>query len=79
MEIAPGIHSLGQRRGGHVHAFLLDDGDALTLIDTLFDTDAHRVLAAAAAAEPAGDRPASHPADPRPPLAPRRPGGARSA
>jgi glyoxylase-like metal-dependent hydrolase (beta-lactamase superfamily II) len=30
--------------GGHVHAFLLDDGDDLTLIDTLFDTDGHRVL-----------------------------------
>jgi glyoxylase-like metal-dependent hydrolase (beta-lactamase superfamily II) len=46
MEIAPGVHSLGQRRGGHVHAFLLDDGHGLTLIDTLADTDARRVLAA---------------------------------
>ncbi len=46
MEIAPGIHSLGQTQGGRVHAFLLDDGRDLTLIDTLFDTDAHRVLAA---------------------------------
>jgi glyoxylase-like metal-dependent hydrolase (beta-lactamase superfamily II) len=44
MEIAPGIHSLGQRMGGRVHAFLLDDGEGLTLIDTLFDTDGHRVL-----------------------------------
>jgi glyoxylase-like metal-dependent hydrolase (beta-lactamase superfamily II) len=27
-----------------VHAFLLDDGNGLTLIDTLYDTDGHRVL-----------------------------------
>jgi glyoxylase-like metal-dependent hydrolase (beta-lactamase superfamily II) len=40
MEIAPGVYSLAQRQGGNVHAFLLDDGDGLTLIDTLFDTDA---------------------------------------
>lgn len=45
MEVAPGIHSMGQRQGGNVHAFLLDDGNGLTLIDTLFDTDAHRILA----------------------------------
>jgi hypothetical protein len=46
MEIAKGIYSLGQRRGGHVHAFLIDDGHDLTLIDTLADDDARRVLAA---------------------------------
>jgi glyoxylase-like metal-dependent hydrolase (beta-lactamase superfamily II) len=46
MEIATGIYSLGQRRGGHVHAFLVDDGHDLTLIDTLADDDARRVLAA---------------------------------
>ncbi len=45
-EIAPGIHSLGQTLGGHVHAFLLESEDGLTLIDTLFDSDAHRVLEA---------------------------------
>lgn len=44
MEIAPGVHSIGQRLGGRVHAFLIDDGHQLTLIDTLYDTDAHRVL-----------------------------------
>ncbi len=44
MELAPGIRSLSQRKGGRVHAFLLEDGDDLTLIDTLYDTDAHRVL-----------------------------------
>src|SRR5687768_1022058 len=46
MEIATGIHSLGQTKGGRVHAFLLDDGDGLTLIDTLYDTDGRRVLEA---------------------------------
>jgi glyoxylase-like metal-dependent hydrolase (beta-lactamase superfamily II) len=45
-EIAPGVYSLGQRMGGHVHAFLLDDGNGLTILDTLYDTDAHRVLEA---------------------------------
>jgi glyoxylase-like metal-dependent hydrolase (beta-lactamase superfamily II) len=44
MQIATGVYSLEQSKGGHVHAFLLDDGEGLTLIDTLFDTDARRVL-----------------------------------
>ena len=44
MEIAPGVHAIGQVLGGHVHAFLLDDGAGLTLIDTLYDTDAHRIV-----------------------------------
>jgi glyoxylase-like metal-dependent hydrolase (beta-lactamase superfamily II) len=45
-EIAPGVHSLGHEKGGHVHAFLLDDGGALSLVDTLFEDDAHLVLEA---------------------------------
>jgi glyoxylase-like metal-dependent hydrolase (beta-lactamase superfamily II) len=44
MEITQGVYSIGQRQGGHVHAYLFDDGTDLTLIDTLFDTDGHRVL-----------------------------------
>jgi glyoxylase-like metal-dependent hydrolase (beta-lactamase superfamily II) len=44
MEIAAGVYSMDQSTGGHVHAFLLDDGEDLTLIDTLFDTDAGRIL-----------------------------------
>jgi glyoxylase-like metal-dependent hydrolase (beta-lactamase superfamily II) len=44
MQIAPGAYSLSQPQGGHVHAYLLDDGNGLTLIDTLYDTDGHRVL-----------------------------------
>lgn len=43
-ELAPGVHGLGQRKGGRVHAFLVEDGEELTLIDTLYDTDGARVL-----------------------------------
>jgi glyoxylase-like metal-dependent hydrolase (beta-lactamase superfamily II) len=45
-ELAPGIHSLGHGKGGHVHAFLIDDGGELSLVDTLFETDARLVLQA---------------------------------
>jgi glyoxylase-like metal-dependent hydrolase (beta-lactamase superfamily II) len=44
VELAPGIISIGQKRGGRVHAFLVADGRELTLVDTLFDTDARVVL-----------------------------------
>jgi glyoxylase-like metal-dependent hydrolase (beta-lactamase superfamily II) len=44
--IADGLYCLSQSKGGRVHAFLLDDGKDLTLIDTLFDTDGARVVAA---------------------------------
>ncbi len=43
-QIAPGVYSMKQNKGGHVHAFLLDSGTDLTLIDTLFDTDARQIL-----------------------------------
>ena len=43
-ELAPGIHSLGHGKGGHVHAFLIDSGDELSLVDTLFESDARLVL-----------------------------------
>jgi glyoxylase-like metal-dependent hydrolase (beta-lactamase superfamily II) len=45
-ELAPGIHSLGGRKGGRVRAFLLEAGNELTLVDTLFEDDAKQVLAA---------------------------------
>jgi glyoxylase-like metal-dependent hydrolase (beta-lactamase superfamily II) len=45
-ELAPGVHSLGHAKGGHVHAFLLDDGGELTLVDTLFEGDGRLVLEA---------------------------------
>jgi len=44
LKLADGIHYVRQTFGGHVHAFLLDDGNGLTLIDALYDTDAHRIL-----------------------------------
>lgn len=45
VELAPGLWSIGQRKGGRVHAFLCDGGNELTLVDTLFDTDGARILA----------------------------------
>jgi len=45
-ELAPGVHSLGHGKGGHVHAFLIDDGGELSLVDTLFEGDARLVLEA---------------------------------
>jgi glyoxylase-like metal-dependent hydrolase (beta-lactamase superfamily II) len=44
MEITSGIYSLWQKKGAYVHAYLLDDGKELTLIDTLYDVDAKRIL-----------------------------------
>ena len=43
-ELAPGIYSLGHGKGGHVHAFLLEAGGELTLVDTLFESDGRLVL-----------------------------------
>ncbi len=46
IELAPGVHSLGHGAGGHVHAFLLEHAGELTLVDTLYETDARLVLQA---------------------------------
>ena len=43
-ELAAGVYSLGHGKGGHVHAFLLEAGGELTLVDTLFEGDARLVL-----------------------------------
>lgn len=43
MELAPGVHSLGGKKGGRVHAFLVEDGTDLTLVDALFEEDARLV------------------------------------
>lgn len=43
-QISDGVYSMGHQKGGQVRAFLLDDGTDLTLIDTLFETDARLVL-----------------------------------
>jgi glyoxylase-like metal-dependent hydrolase (beta-lactamase superfamily II) len=45
MQIAPGLYSMGQEVAGKVHAYMVDDGNGLTLIDTLYDDDAKVVLA----------------------------------
>ncbi len=44
MQLAPGIYSLGIAKGFESHAFLVEDDDGLTLIDTLFDADGRVVL-----------------------------------
>jgi len=44
MQIAPGLYAMTQEQGGKVHAFLIDDGRELTLIDTLFDNDGNIVM-----------------------------------
>jgi glyoxylase-like metal-dependent hydrolase (beta-lactamase superfamily II) len=44
LQLTPSVWCIGQHSGGRVHAFLLDDGQGLTLVDTLFDTDGARVL-----------------------------------
>jgi glyoxylase-like metal-dependent hydrolase (beta-lactamase superfamily II) len=47
-KIAEGVYCVSQRKGGRVHAFLLDDGQDLTLIDSLYDTDGQRIVRAIA-------------------------------
>ena len=44
MKLTDGIHYLNQDKGGHVHAFLLDDGNGITLIDALYDDDGQMIL-----------------------------------
>ena len=46
IELAPGIYRLGHRAGGRVGAFILDHGGELSLVDTLFESDARLVLEA---------------------------------
>jgi glyoxylase-like metal-dependent hydrolase (beta-lactamase superfamily II) len=43
-ELAEGVYSLGHGKGGHVHAFLVDAGGELSLVDTLFEPDARLVV-----------------------------------
>ena len=60
MEVTPGVYSMSQQQGGHVHAFLLDDGNGLTLIDTLYDDDGNVVLAELQANRQDADRLEAH-------------------
>lgn len=46
IELGAGVHRLGHRAGGRVSAFLIDNGDDLSLVDTLFEDDARLVLEA---------------------------------
>jgi glyoxylase-like metal-dependent hydrolase (beta-lactamase superfamily II) len=46
MELAPGIEALGDARWGYVRAFLIDDGNELTLVDTLGEPHPFTILAA---------------------------------
>lgn len=46
MKIAPGLHSIGDKSGGHARAFLVEDtGGSLILIDTLKHDDGRLILA----------------------------------
>jgi glyoxylase-like metal-dependent hydrolase (beta-lactamase superfamily II) len=44
MQVTTGLYSLGDKRGGHVRAYLIDDGRELTLVDTLLDQSGSKVL-----------------------------------
>jgi glyoxylase-like metal-dependent hydrolase (beta-lactamase superfamily II) len=44
MRVAEGVYSIGQRKGGRVHAYLFEHGSELTLVDTLFDSDPRLLL-----------------------------------
>ena len=46
IELAPGLLRLGHGAGGRVSAFLITDGNELSLVDTLFEGDARLVLEA---------------------------------
>jgi len=43
-KVSDGLFSLGQKKGGRVHAFVIEHQGRLTLIDTLFDTDASFIV-----------------------------------
>jgi glyoxylase-like metal-dependent hydrolase (beta-lactamase superfamily II) len=47
--MVPGVHAIGpstrgQSQGGYSRAYLFEDTDGLTLVDTLWDEDAHMIL-----------------------------------
>jgi glyoxylase-like metal-dependent hydrolase (beta-lactamase superfamily II) len=49
MELIKGVHAIGPSRrglsqGGYSRAYLFEDKDGLTLVDTLWDEDAHMIL-----------------------------------
>lgn len=44
MQVAPEIYSLSQKKGGFVHAYLLEHDGGLVIIDTLYDTNAAIIM-----------------------------------
>lgn len=44
MRVAEGVYSLGQSKGGRVHAYLFEQPRELTLVDTLWDAEPKLVL-----------------------------------
>ena len=44
MKLTDGVHYVSQEMGGHVHSFLLDDGNGITLLDALYDSDGQMIL-----------------------------------
>jgi glyoxylase-like metal-dependent hydrolase (beta-lactamase superfamily II) len=44
MRIADGVYSIGQKKGGRVHAYLFEQSRELTLVDTLWDAEPKQVL-----------------------------------
>jgi glyoxylase-like metal-dependent hydrolase (beta-lactamase superfamily II) len=46
MRVAEGVHSIGQAKGGHTHAYVFERGDRLTVVDTLFDDGGELILEA---------------------------------
>jgi glyoxylase-like metal-dependent hydrolase (beta-lactamase superfamily II) len=45
-KVVEGVYTLSQRKGGRIHAFLLDDAGAFTLVDTLYDSDGALIVRA---------------------------------
>ncbi len=74
MQITPGLHSLGDTSGGRVRAFLIDDGNGLTLIDTLLNKDGRDILDEIRRLGKTTQRPQADYSDARSPVTSRRTG-----
>jgi glyoxylase-like metal-dependent hydrolase (beta-lactamase superfamily II) len=44
VRIAEGVYSVGQKKGGHTHAYVFERAGRLTVVDTLFDDDGELIL-----------------------------------
>ena len=77
-ELAEGVHCLGGKKGGHVHAFLLDDGRRADARRHALRSRRRRCPRRDPAARPEPGRPEADRPHPRPPLAPRRARGAEA-